>query len=172
MPLYGPSLDSHERSGYFGAEWEITGKTTGSGKIGYVNKDFDDASRADDQLVSWQGQISWQPRSYSTVTLTISRQPAETNGTGSVIESDTNSLVWVHDWRSYLHSRVTAGFGTEAYGSNPRRDTQRFYSAGVSYDLHRWMNLSASFSHDSRNSNVGQYDYGRNVYSFSVNVSL
>ena len=172
LPLYGDSLNSTEDSGYVGAEWEITGKTTGSAKIGYIKKNFDAASWTDQTIGAWQVQIVWQPLTYSTVTLTSSKQPQETNGTGSVIISTNNDVAWDHDWNDRVHSHVDAGFGRETYDNDPRTDDRSFYSMGVNYDLRRWVNLDLSYSYDSRNSNFDQFDYNRNIWAFTVSASL
>lgn len=173
LPLFGGTLDSTEKSTYGGITWEITGKTTGNAKIGQVSKEFDDPTKVDQDVLAWQLQLIWQPRTYSTVTLTSSRAPQETNGTGYVIENNSNQLTWQHDWRSDVHTTFSAGFGKSSYAGNPRIDHNSNYSAGINVDLYRWLNVGASFSHSKRSSQYDpQFDYDQNVWGVSFTATL
>ena len=168
----GVFLNSKEKSNYVGVEWDITGKTTGSVKVGRVKKDFDAAGIIGDSLTGWQAQVTWKPRTYSSFTLTSARQPQETNGQGSAINHTTTSLSWDHDWTSYLHSNVMANFGHDTYVANPRSDKLRNFGVGVNYDMRRWLNVRFNYSHNKRESNQSQYNYNQNIYAVTFTVSM
>ena len=173
LPLFGGTLDSTEKSTYFGATWEITGKTTGTAKFGQVAKEFDDPAKVNQDVTAWQAQLIWQPRTYSTVTVMTSRAPRETNGTGYVIESNTNQITWQHDWRSDVHTTFSAGFGKDSYAGNPRIDHLSNYSASIDMDVYRWLNVGADFRHTKRTSQYDpQFAYDQNIWGVNFTVSL
>lgn len=171
-PIVGPSLDSSQRANYVGVEWQFTGKTKGSAKIGRLNKNFKDPSLASDNLTAWEAQVAWSPRTFTTFTLATSRQPEETNGTGTAINHNSNSLEWTYDWNSYLHSDVMAMYGHDTYQDSSRVDNLREYTVGVNYDIRRWVNLAFNYMHDKRSSNVSQFDYSQNIYGLTLTMSM
>ena len=61
--LASVTLDSNERKYLLGAEWEATAKTSGSLRFGYSEKDFDSATRTDDDGLSWEMAMRWSPKS-------------------------------------------------------------------------------------------------------------
>lgn len=166
------SLDSKERAAFVGVQWEITGKTSGSAKIGSTKKDFDAASRTDTTFTSWQAQVVWQPRTYSTFTLTSERGPQETNGTGAFIESANHRLVWDHQWQQDVHSQVSYVHGHDQYPGSTRDDARNDFSAGIDMDVKRWVNVGVSYEHSNLDSNINTFDYHRNIFSVTLNVSM
>ena len=60
-----PQLDSDETYYLVGVTWEATGKTTGTIKLGTVDKDFDDDARDDfDGEFSWDADVLWVPQEH------------------------------------------------------------------------------------------------------------
>lgn len=172
LPLTGSTLDSKEDRISVGVEWEATARTTGSVKIGRLDKDFDAASRGDQDFTSWEAEIIWSPRTYSHFFLATSSQPRETNGTGNFIESTDWSVAWIHDWSSYLHSVASIGIGEDDYDNNPRSDDRQHYSFSVNYDLERWINVGAGYSYTDRDSNQNLFDYDKSIFSLNAVFSL
>jgi hypothetical protein len=172
LPLFGPTLDSEETGLHAGVTWDITGATTGSAKIGRINKDFDAASRGERDFTSWEVAVSWAPRTYSVVDLTSSRVPQETNGTGAFIRASNTTLAWTHGWSEQLHSNLSYTMGKDTYPGNTRVDDRESWRAGVDLDVYRWLNVGASYTYNDRNSNTSLFDFEKNVLMFSLNVSL
>jgi hypothetical protein len=168
----GASLDSEETAFLVGMTWDITGKTTGSAKVGAVDKEFDEAAQGSDDMVTWDIDLSWSPRTYSTVFFSSSSLPSETNGTGLFIESALTSVHWVHDWSERLHTQASASIGTDEFNQDPREDDINRYGVSANYDFNRWMNIGIGYSFDEKDSNVDLFDYSRNIYSISFDISL
>jgi len=171
-PIAGAILDSEEQNVLVGAEWDITGKTTGSVKVGRLDKDFEAASLTDSDFVNWQAMVSWAPRSYSLLSLVASKTPQETNGTGSFIESSSYSLFWMHDWSDRLHSSVDAGFGKDIFVDDPRIDDRKNYGISLNYDFDRWFNVGVGYVYTDRESNANQFDFDRGQFRLSLSASL
>ena len=172
LPLSEESLNSEEQNTSLGMDWEVTGRTSGSIKIGRVKKDFDAIARNDLTLTNWKANVLWSPKTYSRLSLSASKAPRETNGTGTFIESTDYSAQWSHDWSDYLHGAVNIGFGKEDYVDDTRSDDRTSYGVSVKYDLDRWVSLTAGYSYTERDSNQNTFDFERSQFLFGVNLSL
>ena len=94
---------------YAGLTWEATAKTTGTIKVGQAHKNFDDGSRKDATMGSWEGGLRWSPLTYSQFDLQSSRAPADSNGIGNYVINSGTTLVWNHKWASYISSPCQSG---------------------------------------------------------------
>jgi hypothetical protein len=172
IPLLGASLDSQEQNVLVGAEWEATGRTTGTIKVGRLSKDFDADLRGDASFINWEASVLWMPRTYSSFTFMANKVPQETNGTGSFIEMSSYSVDWAHDWSSYLHSNVNLGLGKDTFQNDPRVDDRESLSASVNYDVDTWMNIGLGYSYMRKDSNNSLFDFDRSQLMLSFDVSL
>ena len=175
-PLLGGKLDSTEQGVSIGVEWEATAKTTGMLRIGEVDKEFDSVARRgnDSSLSTWEASVIWAPRSYSTVTLSASKMPNETNGTGDFIDSKNYTIGWNHSWSDRLATRVSFTDGADAYvgDASGRDDDRQTLSLGVDYDWQRWMTIGANYSYSERDSDINTFDFEKNIFSVTFDMSL
>jgi hypothetical protein len=172
VPLVSGSLDSDEQTLKAGVSWAITGKTEGTFKAGRTEKDFDEASRGDEQIASWDLDVSYSPRTYSSFLLSANRGPKETNGTGSFIDSKGISLAWQHAWSERLHTTLHLASTVDEFFGSTRDDDIDQVGISLDYDFRRWLNVAFGYSNDDKDSNLNQFDYDRNVFTVSVNLSL
>ncbi|WP_415893555.1 outer membrane beta-barrel protein [Neptuniibacter sp. PT8_73] len=170
--LASVTLDSSETEYLVGATWDATAKTTGIFKVGYAEKDFDSASREDDDGISWELAVNWAPKTYSVVSFVTSREEEETDGTGNYIDTTSWNLGWEHDWGNRILSRVSYGQSDSDYVSSSRSDESENYGVGVTYQLQRWLDLGLDYSYSDRTSNQSGLDYDKNAVYFSVQGSL
>lgn len=161
-----------DRGHSVGVEWEATAKTSGLIRIGELDKEFDSSARTDDDLNIWEVGLTWSPRTYSHFILNASKEPQESNGTGSFIESQNTTLTWMHSWSEQMTSMVTIGDGEDEYSQSLREDDRQSIAVSVSYDLRRWATLSANYSYTERESNNPLFDFEKNVVTVSVDMSL
>ncbi|MBT7371647.1 MAG: outer membrane beta-barrel protein [Gammaproteobacteria bacterium] len=171
-PLLGGKLDSDESGYSVGIEWEATGKTTGMISIGEVEKEFDSAARGEDDINTWDAEITWSPRTYSHFVFGASSAPRETNGTGNFIEAQDTSITWIHGWSDILNSTITLARGNDEYANDAREDDRDLISVGISYDWKRWITVGASYQYQERDSNQAQFDYEKNVILINFDMSL
>ena len=170
-PLLGSLLDSEQQGFSVGATWDITGKTSGSVKVGSVDKEFDTGGSSDD-FTNWDVNIVWSPRTYSHVFLSSSQDARETNGTGAFIEVSNTSVTWQHGWSDRTRSIVSVGVGSSEYAGDTRSDDDSSFSVGLDYDWHRWITVGASITRTDRDSNVAAFDFDRNIFAVSLDMSL
>lgn len=172
VPLVGSTLDSDQTIYSVGVDWEATAKTSGSAKFGRTEKNFKGVGRKDADETSWEVAVAWAPRTYSNVYLTTARAVRETNGVGSFIISTTNTVNWIHDWSSMLHSTIFASFGNDDYEDSSREDDLVNLSVGLDYDFRRWVNFGLNYAYEDRDSNSRRFSYDKNIFTISVDLSL
>lgn len=167
-----PSRDSKESRYVFGVTWDTTAKITGTAKVGYVKKSFDEPVRGDFSNTSWEVDLRWSPRTYSHFDFRTARSPSESNGGGDFIDNTSYSVEWVHEWRTRLKSRLVARRLDQDYrGSTANRNQQvSQYIFSLSYLTHRWLEWTASAEVNSRDSNIRQLEFDGNIYSISAMI--
>jgi polysaccharide biosynthesis protein VpsM len=168
----GDTLDSDESTGFIGVEWEATGRTTGTIEIGRLDKDFDSPLIGKQDITVWNVGVKWQPRTYSTLSLTAKKNAAETNGTGAFIEQQDTGVSWNHDWSERLHSTVSMTWGDDEYAGSSRQDDREDFMIGLDYDWRRWVNIGLRFQATERDSNDNSFDYDRRQVYLTFDMSL
>jgi len=169
-----PSQDSSENRVYAGLKWEATAKTTGTLRLGKLYKNFDSSAREDYSSFSWDAGVRWSPLTYSTFDLTTSKQSQEATGVGDAIIRKNYALDWTHGWNSRLSTSVIAGYSKDDFiDSAPhRRDNVSTFGARVRYDFRRWLNLGAEYTYTNRDSNIGDFDFQRNLFMLTVRATM
>ncbi|MBO1923330.1 outer membrane beta-barrel protein [Thiomicrorhabdus sp. 6S3-12] len=163
--------DGANYTGRIGVRWEATAKTSGEVKIGYERKEFDDSAMDGSELVNWAAQITWQPRTYSTFTLSSSQRIDEGNYGASSVDVRENSLDWRHDWGNRIQSNVMAAYSSKEY-SNGRNDDARNFSIRLDYQVRRWMDIGIGYIFSDQNSSDIDYDYDREQVFAGLSASF
>ncbi len=168
------SLNSSTARYLAGFTWKIASKTQGTLKAGYGRKDFDDPDRKDYSGLSWSGELSWLPKSYSMLTLTTGQRTDETTTRGDYIDVAEWGLAWRHYWTERVHTRLHATFREEEYVNDPRErnDDEMVYGLTAEYLVRRWLRLEGFLLHDRRDSNVDRLSYSRNLVGVAISASL
>ncbi|SFG91885.1 outer membrane beta-barrel protein [Neptunomonas qingdaonensis] len=166
------SLDSTEWKYLVGATWDATAKTTGVVKAGYTKKNFSADARDDTGEFSWEAEVSWAPRTYSTFVLRTGQELEESNGNDDYIDTRFMSINWDHSWNDQLDTALAYAFTNGSYDLTNREDDTNSVTAGVSYDLRRWMTLGLDVYHTERSSNQAEYEYDDNGVYLSLQGSL
>ena len=170
-----PSLDSREQSVLFGATWDITGKSTGTVRSGYVEKRYDDSARRRFSGTNWSGDVRWSLRSYSHLDLATSRYPSEsTSLTGDVIENTRYFVAWSHHWTPRTMTRLSALQSRQDFRGSveARADTLDQYGLTLAYDMRRWLTWEFGLIVSSQDSNIDRFDFDLNVVSLRANMTF
>lgn len=164
-------LDSQEWRLYTGATWDATAKTSGTIKLGYVAKDFESALYEDYSSFGWEAGVQWRPRTYSMVNLVTARNPMESavEGADAVVVSSL-AADWVHSWKSYLRSRLSAFASNDEYLGEDRTDHRYRLGAGVFYQPDRRIELGAEYRYETRTSEVALDEYNNNVLMLTLDA--
>ncbi|MDH3273562.1 MAG: outer membrane beta-barrel protein [Gammaproteobacteria bacterium] len=169
------SLNSTEYRYLLGATWDITGKTKGTVKFGYVEKNYADDSRGKFSEPSWEVDIRWSPRSYSHFDLTTSRYPSEvTSLTGDVIDNTTYSLAWSHDWSERVMTRLATSYTDQEFQGSEAARLQKLREHGVTlaYAMRRWLTWEFGVAVSSRDSNIDQFDFDGTIIRLGAKLTL
>lgn len=166
------TLDSEEEYVYVGIEWEASAATTGSLRIGQGDKTFDAGNRADADLPSVEGDITWTPVDYSTVTLYASQIFDETQGFGNAIERRTMGVTWQHEWTQRFSSNVNVNLSDEDHLASLRQDDYDTYSVGVTYSVARWLDIGLDIGREDRQSNAVGLTMERGYAAIRLEASL
>ena len=141
-------------------------------KLGYTEKIFDSDLRDDTSNFKWETGTRWRPRTYSTVNISTERRQDETNGIGDSIDVGEFKVSWDHEWRDRISTTVGFLFGEDDYSPTVREDTRFNTGLKINYDWRRWAKMSAGYQYEDRDSNVDIFDYDRNIFEFTVNLTL
>lgn len=178
--LSSSTRDGNLTRGFVGVSWDITGKTTGTVKLGYQEKEFDSASREDYDGETWDVAMSWSPKTYSTFTLSTARTPNESAGIGDFIDSENITLGWQHGWADNLSSSVYVRALNEDYVNSFNNRDDDSINAGISfeYTIKRWISINMAYDYSDRDSSVdfalplSSFDFDRNKFTVGVDLSL
>jgi hypothetical protein len=175
-------VDSKDTFYLVGARWDATALTSGRFAIGRQTKDFERAGPNDFSGTSWEGGITWKPRSYSTVDFNTRRATNDSTGLGDFSIAQTNQAVWNHAWTSTVSSALTAGYSTDRFsrgvpttgatGGAERLDKTTSLGLRVTYAMRRWLKIGADISNTERDSNDPASDYERNQLMLLLQATL
>ena len=170
--------DSTERRYYLGGTWEATARTTGIVKLGRQTKDFDRSAegRGDFSGFSWEAQVRWAPRTYSTLNFVSSRATQESTaisaGLADYTVDQTYSVTWTHQWSAPVSTRLAWSLIDSEYKVADRQEDVTRIGLGVDYRFSRWLGLSFDYTHQRRDSTQAGSDYDKNLFMLSANFAL
>ncbi|MDD4927920.1 MAG: outer membrane beta-barrel protein [Gallionella sp.] len=165
-------LDSTEQHYMLGVKWDATAKTTGSFKIGKLNKSFSLGLLPSGTATVWDGAVTWAPMTYSVVDASLRQRSNEYGGVGSFIVSRDADLKWKHDWSKYVVSTLSFNDGVDNFQATNRVDKRQGYGAKLSYGINRWLNAGVEYQHSKRNSTDARLSYTQSVSMLLLEGSL
>lgn len=165
------SLSSTEARYYGGVTWEATAATSGTVKVGRLEKRFD-SDRPTFKGSSWEALITWMPRSYSKFDLYSSRQTNESTGLGDFILTEASGVIWTHGWNSVFSTEANARYQRDKYKGFDRNDDITALGLKANYKFRRWLTLGAEYQYTNRDSNQSIYEYDRNLWLISAAMSM
>jgi len=166
--IFQPQFSGQEQRYYFGVSWEATAATTGTLKYGRLKRDFDSGEESSHN--SWEGIVTWTPRTYSRLDFYTSRQTNESTGQGRFILTSVAGVSWTHDWSSVLMTGVNLRYQKDEYQGFNREDETKSLGLRVGYKMRRWLTLGAEYTFAQRDSNLN-FDYDKNFYLLTATIS-
>ena len=158
-----------------GVKWEATALTEGMFRVGVTKKDMMHPGRVDTLSASWDASVTWKPLTYSTVTFNTSRMLNDPLAGGNTIQSSPYSAKWSHEWNDRITTTASGSYTTDVFkGTVPvtRSDETSVVGLGVSYAMNRWLSLGADYNYTTRESNLTNFNYRKNLMMFSARVAL
>jgi hypothetical protein len=164
-------FDSKEDRYYAGVTWEATAATSGTIKVGQLRKRFE-SDLPGYSGTSWEGLVTWLPRTYSRFDFYSARYPIESTGLGSFILADASGVVWTHNWNSFVSTGLNARYEKDKYQGFSRNDDVASLGIRVGYKFRRWLTFGAEYTYVKRDSSLDQYDYNKNLYFLTATASM
>lgn len=179
----GENRDNEVKSAYVGATWKATGKTTGSARFGYQEKEFDNSSLDSEDDTSWEIKVDWEPVDYTKFTLKTMQTFDETTSSSNVNKQVTrHTLAWQHEWNDRLTSTASYTFSeSDDEGSIAAAQINRekdLIELGVIYELQRWVDLGLKYRYTDQDGTTGigavssRDTYERNEIVLSLDMAL
>lgn len=166
----GDNGDSGTLGFFTGSEWEATGKTGGTARVGVSRRDFDAANRDNDTTMTIAATAYWTPLSYSRFDLRVYRDFALDTISTTVFTSV--AVTWRHGWTSRLQSFVD--IKREDYQSDLDTDDRTLDTARLRLGLGvaQWMALTAEVAKEWSASPSELLDFEREWMAVGVQVEL
>lgn len=169
--LTGSPLNSEENRILAGVTWEASAATSGTVKVGRLEKKFD-SDLPKFSGTAWEALVTWSPRTYSKFDFYTARYPTESTGQGSFILADATGVSWKHAWTSLFSTDLALRYQKDEYQSNPRKDDTKSFAARMGYKFRPWMTLGGEWMWTQRDSNQNNNDYDKNLFLLTATVSL
>lgn len=165
------TLSSTEQRAMVGATWKATAQTSGSFKIGQLEKKFDSALRPTFRGTSWEGNLRWSPREFVRLDWGGARTLTESTGVGNFLQTTSNTLDLGYDVSGRTGLHLTASRLTEDFAQTARSDVTPSYGLSMDYKLRSWLILDAGYTTSTKTS-TGYTGTNPNYHSkiFSVGI--
>lgn len=173
LELNGLSRDSDDLKLLAGMEWEATALTSGSFKLGYQNKDFNNPERENFSGLSWEAKINWSPLSYSTLQVFTSRAAKDPLLQGDYIKESLYGVKWNHNWTDDLSSLARVDYTDERYtGDFGRKDKTKSLHLGLNYTTNSFGMVSTYVDFVDKTSTKSSIEFDRVVIGINFTFAL
>lgn len=175
------SPDSAEQKAFAGVLWDITGKTTGSMKVGYGKKSFDAAGMDDLSSLLVNGLVNYNFTSATTINASVSRSFRESDYAGAdAIVTSAAGMEIVNQLTGKITGIAGFNYFEDAYDGSITVDgatkerTDYNFNASVAgrYDINRFMSADAGYTYENRKSSFNSFEYHVNTLFVKLNVAL
>lgn len=161
-----------------GITWEATAKTTGTVKLGFLNKDFDAADRPTFRAPNWEVELRWEPRTYSIIALETRRFDREFNAGlgGDFIDAADYAVRWEHEWSDRWSTETGVSYLDETFENssdevNREQETLQF-DAALCFALRRTVEVELRYTLRNRDANIDRFQFGRNQIQLGLALAL
>jgi len=176
-------LDSNsiENRYYAGVQWDITAKSRGRLKLGYLEKDFDRTWVDDQDGFSFEVQTQHNFTPKRALQVNGFKRFNESNLIGSFSFSTTGgTLAWLQRFTEKWSGTLTGSYTNDKYngdfttgGVTDQREDDTFYIApALRYEIQEWLSFDLAYIYTDRNSNFDVFDFVNNTLFLRVELSL
>ena len=116
LPTWGNTRDSIAT----GLSWQTSATTSGSVKLGYLQRTFDTRQQETFAIPSWELRLAWTPDAGSTLKVESQRFDRETTAGDDIIDTRSYGVNWTRRWNDQWSMQVTGTYLDEVYGRTHR----------------------------------------------------
>ncbi|MGN7613265.1 outer membrane beta-barrel protein [Magnetococcales bacterium HHB-1] len=169
------TLDSIQSFSHAGVKWQATAKTSGTIKVGKLDKRFDYPAIHDSwDALGWEIDVSWNPTEKSSFDLNTSKGMDESTSTADLTSTDAISLSWKQYWTSKLSTKAKGKISQKSYegAAQTRVDDVVQFDTNVTFKARNWLDVTLDYTFKDRNSNSADNDYTQNKIVMGLNSSF
>lgn len=141
----GDVLDSEEESYLIGFLWKMP-KTSLTARYGTTKKSFMSRDDRAGNIPTWNLDLSWNPKSYSSLSLKLSSAAQESLGTAEFVESNSGTVSWRHQWTSSLQSNLSVSKAVGKFSGVGRERDLDVGTASLNYRVGDSFSVGCGFS--------------------------
>lgn len=154
-----------------GATWDQSTKTKGTVRFGYLQQDFTHSDIQGASGLTWDGQLSWSPLTYSTLQLSFSRDIQPSIGSGFSRKVQFYRAGWIHQWPGRVKTQLDGSY-QEASGQGTTQDTSgTSFNADVSYAMKPWLNIGLNYYYSDFQYQTNDSNSTQNIFMLYVSAS-
>ena len=147
--------DSHYNEIYAGAEWNITGKTTGILKLGFTEMRFDDTERSD--IKTFIAELGVRVYLTKRMELDVNagrgvKQSEFTADSNAFERSFGDFKISRKVWKD-LGASFNASYEKQVYHGSERKDDIYGFGLSTGYRIKKWISAGFEYSYRDRHSN-------------------
>lgn len=165
--------DNQENKYYAGISWEMTAKSRGRFKVGYMEKKFDGAGVPDESGLSLELQAQHNLSAKRALQANAYRRfnEADTSSASSYFNTGMDVGLmqkFSEKWNATLNFKAER----HDYNNNDREDDYFRMGPAVRYQPREWMFFDAAYYRTEKDSNLDVYDYTANTLILRMALSF
>ncbi len=172
--------DSYENRYYTGIDWEISAKSKGRVKVGFLTKDFDENDDRNQEDFSMEAQIQHALTPKSSIALNAYQKYHESSMVDSYfVRTRGAGAAYLLRFSQKWSGAINASYTNETYqGSSQngtldeREDDTYGIGPAVKFDAKKWLVFEGGFHYTKRNSNIDIYDYVNEMIYLRMKIAL
>jgi hypothetical protein len=169
----GTSTDSTENRYYAGATWDMTAKTRGTLKLGYIEKDFDAPAIEDQEGFSVELQTQHNLTPKRGLQINAFRKFNESDfGNASTFLSTGIDIALSQRFTEKWSGTFDVSFENNDYKGFDRTDDLFGVGPALRFEPRKWLIFDLGYHYYLNDSNITVYDYEVNQVYFRATLSL
>ena len=173
--------DSTEDRYYAGLKWDVTAKTRGSLKLGYIEKDFKHSFVEDQSGFSCEMQTQHNFTPKRALQLNAFRRFNESNMLDSYTFLTTGGTVaWLQRFNEKWSGTLNLSYSNDRYKgifiygnkADEREDDIFGIAPALRYEFRKWLIFDLGYMYTKRDSNFDVFDFKNNTIFFRADISM
>lgn len=169
----GSIFDSIENRYYGGVTWDVTARTRGTLKLGYTDKDFDNATVTDQDgfSVEVQTQMNLNPKRALQVNGYRKFHESDFGGASSFMSTGIN-IAFLQRFTEKWSGTLDIFYEQNEYNGVDRDDDLYGFGPAIRFEAKKWLIFDMGYYYYNNDSNISTYEYETHQIFLRATVSL
>ncbi|WP_226663851.1 outer membrane beta-barrel protein [Microbulbifer aggregans] len=150
-------------------------KTSMTARYGTTEKKFISRDQNSGDVPTWNLDLNWSPRSYSSLNLKLSSAVQESLGTAEFVKSNSGTVSWRHQWTRNFQSNMSVSRAVGKFSGIDRERDLSIGAASIDYRVGNSFSVGFGFSMTKSADSFGDIEdlsVERNLLFLSLNGPL